>query len=72
MLEQVKEAFEVLSNPQQRKMYDQQLAQQKHFMQIMQGGSKQNKEKPKMQPTKKALDVTLEQLYKGGNVPMFH
>jgi hypothetical protein len=39
---------------------------------MMQGGSKKNKEKPKMQPTKKALDVTLEQLYKGGNVPMFH
>ena len=35
-------------------------------------GNKGPKEKPKMQPTKRALEVTLEQIYQGGEVPLFH
>lgn len=59
-------------------MYDRQMAQQKRItltsidiMEMMHGGKKGGKQKPKMQPMKKALDVTLEQLYKGESVPMF-
>lgn len=31
-----------------------------------------NKQKPKMQPMKRQIDVSLDKLYKGGNVPLFH
>lgn len=33
---------------------------------------KKGQEKPKMQPTKRALELTLEQIYNGGNVPLHH
>lgn len=68
----------MLSNPQQRKVYDRQMSQQKRInllsldlMEMMHGGKKGNKQKPKMQPMKKGLAVTLEQLYIGDKVPMF-
>jgi hypothetical protein len=47
-------------------MYDRQIAQQKRIyktrldlMEMMHGGKKGNKQKPKMQPMKKGLTVTL-------------
>lgn len=59
-------------------MYDRQMAQQKRkdvaivdLMEMMHGGKKGSKQKPKMQPMKKGLAVTLEQLYRGDSVPMF-
>ena len=62
-------------------MYDRQLAQQKSIylfyieamerMKGQQGNGGNNKEKPKLPPMKKALDVTLQQLYNGEKVNYF-
>ena len=38
----------------------------------MHGKPKGSKELPKMQPTKRALEVTLDKLYSGGTVPLPH
>ena len=40
-------------------------------MGVQKGGQKKSNQKPKFQPMKKPLDVTLEQLYTGVSVPFF-
>ena len=37
-----------------------------------QGKKNKSNELPKMQPTKKAINVPLYKLYNGGNVPLSH
>ena len=82
-LESIEEAFEILSNPMQKKQYDAQIAQQKRtdepiieIYQMMHGHAKGQdkgpKQKPKMQPMKKQIEVALQTLYKGGNMKLFH
>lgn len=59
----------------QRKQYDMQLAQEKKIFQMMNGqgqGPKGAQQKQKMQPMKKQIEVSLEMLYKGGEMPLFH
>lgn len=66
-VEELKQAYEVLSDPQKRRMYDmtQQGGQGGLFNMMFgnQGGQgkkgKGQQERPKMQPTKRALEVTL-------------
>ena len=72
-IEEIREAYEVLSNPQARMMYDrfgENEPSQQDIMQMMFGGGMQKgpQQKPKSQPIKQLLELTLEQVYNGETV----